>query len=790
MIFSKKMKYPKHMKKILIYGLLVLLAMPLSAQRVLKLLEAGDEHFRKEEYTLAKDAYETILKRDRSANIRREVSFRLGQTYRQLLNYAEARKWYTLAMNVGYDNPEVYMHLSEMNLGLEDFDLAIEFANRFLEKVPGDRFGRKLLESAKFSKENYFKETLFEVVNERPLNTLGQEWGVAFFPDDRILFASTFTEDGRLDTRTGTGFSSIYESTLNRSTGEWTEPALIKGEINTIFYEGFLNFDPATQTGYYMNCGGRDGTRETCDIYTSKYNPETNTWGAPQIFYLNNAQYNIGYPSISDDGQTLFFGADMPGGYGGYDLYKMTKDPEDGKWSEPENLGPQINTSLNDSYPFIAGNILYFSSFGHPGFGGFDLFYAEVNDDGSFSKPVNMGSPINSSADDFGFIINKEYTSGFFTSDRPGGVGNDDLYSFRIVSSTFDLKGIITEAETGDPMPGIEVILYGDNDKILKVKSNSEGQYRIPQLDSEVNYIVEVVEDGFSPFSESLSVKDKLIASRFLSVPEFQKNVEMSPAPMMAARTDDELGPDGSFPTRPAITGITEGLPTVHFDFARFDLTSFAQLQLDSVLSFLDTQAGAGLVVHAHTDEVSGYLFNFYLSQKRAHTVIDYLLSRGISEDRLYPFGHGKMSLVVVNARTAEEHRLNRRATFEVIPMPDFTTFLADAPRHSFRYLNSLEKEAHYARGIEFMVQFAATRNPVHPQYYRRIMEAFPQMDILYYYDRDRFHRYSVGTFRQLNQAMDVHRRLRELGFDAFVVAFRNGERISLSEANQLLENQ
>jgi peptidoglycan-associated lipoprotein len=778
------------MKKVLILGLLVILAMPLSGQRVLKLLEAGDEYFRNAQYTLALDAYETILKRDRSANIRREVSFRLGQTYQQMLNYAEARKWYTLAMNVGYNNPEIFMHLSEMSLGLEDFDLAIDYATRYLEKKPDDRFGRKLLESARFSKENYYKETLFEVTNERPLNTTGQEWGIAFFPDDRILYASTFDESGRLDTRTGTGYSSIYESTLNRNTGEWTTPVPIKGDINTNFYEGFLSFDNENQIGYFMNCGGPKGTRETCDIYTAKYNAERNTWSEPVIFQINSDKYNVGYPSISEDGLTLYFGSDMPGGHGGYDLYKIMKDPVSGQWGKPENLGPVINTSLNDSYPYIAGNILYFSSFGHPGFGGFDIFYSELKDDGGFSKPINMGSPINSSADDFGFIINKEYSSGFFTSDRPGGVGNDDIYSFNIISRTFDLKGLIVDGETGSPIPGIEVILYGDDDQIIKVRADRQGRYTIPQLDSEVNYMVEVVEDGYSPFSESLSVKDKLIASRFLSIPEFEKNVTMMPAAALVARQADELRPDGTFPVRPAITGITEGLPTVHFEFARFDLTNFARMQLDSVLAFLDTRPGAGLVIHAHTDEVSGYLFNFYLSQKRAHSVIDYLVSRGVTEDRLYPFGHGKMELVVTNARTAEEHRRNRRATFEVITLPDFNAFLADAPRHSFRYLNSLQKEAHYARGVEFMVQFAATRNPAHPQYYRRIMEAFPQLDILYYYDIDRFHRYSVGTFKELNRAMEVHRRLRELGFDVFVVAFRDGERISISEANQLLQNK
>jgi tetratricopeptide (TPR) repeat protein len=538
------------MKKVMIFGLLVLLTLPLLSQRVIRLLETGDEHFRNARYTNALEAYESILKRDRSPNMRREVSFRLGQTYQQMLNYSEARKWYTLAMNVGYKNPELLLYLGEMCLGLEDFDLAIEYANRYLEKVPDDLFGRKLLESAKFSKENYYKQTLFDVVNERGLNTTGQEWGISFFKDDKILFSSTYTESGRLDARTGTGFSNIYESRLNRVEGIWETPKPAQGDINTIFYEGFISYDAQNSIGYFMNCGGLKGTRETCDIYTSKYNPEQNRWATPAIFPINSERYNFGYPSISEDGLTLYFASDMPGGFGGYDLYQIAKDPLSGEWGKPQNLGPIMNTSLNDAYPFIAGNILYFSSYGHPGFGGFDIFYSEIDENGSFSKPVNMGSPINSSADDFGFIIDNEYASGFFTSNRPGGVGNDDIYSFRIISKTFDLRGLITEETTGEPLPGIEVILYGDNDTIIKVRSNEAGRYYFPQLNSEVNYIIEVVEDGFSAYSSSLSVKDKLIESRFLLVPEFEKNVVMTPASVPASAPLAEIEPDGSFPVR------------------------------------------------------------------------------------------------------------------------------------------------------------------------------------------------------------------------------------------------
>ncbi|HSV89313.1 MAG TPA: OmpA family protein [Bacteroidales bacterium] len=774
------------MKKLLIICLLGLIPMQINAQRTLRLLNAGDAYFRTEQFTYALEAYEKVLRRNRSANVRREVSFRIGQTHQQMLNYSAARNWYINALNEGFEKPEIFLHLSEMSLGLEDFDMAIEYANRFLNLRPDDPFGRKFLESAKFSRENYFNVTLFETQNERQINTTGQEWGVAFFKDNHILFSSTYQPSGgRLDARTGTGYSSIYEVTKNPEADKWGQPAQIRGEVNTIFYEGFMTFHPATQTGYFMNCGGRDGTRETCNIYTSRFDPETNSWKTPEIFPFNSKSFNIGYPSISDDGHVLFFASDMPGGFGGFDLYRMEKDPENGNWGNPVNLGPEINTSLHDSYPFVAGNILYFSSFGLPGFGGFDIFYAEINPDNSLSRPINIGVPINSSADDFGFIINREYTSGFFSSNRPGGIGKDDIYSFTINHNAFDLKGVVKNKTTGYTMSNVDVIVYGNDNRFHRVTTDTQGSFVFPQLDAGTNYMIEVVKDGYVPFSESLTIREKLIASRFLAVPEITKDIYLDTMPLAAATPRQIQQPEQNFPLRPAITGKTAGLPTVYFDLGSYSLTNAAKSQLDSVVNFLRANADAGIVVHAHTDEISGYLFNFYLSQKRAQSVIEYITRMGIPENRLYPFGHGKMNMVIPDATTPEEHRLNRRATFEVFALEEFNQFLAEAPRHSFRYLNSLHKEAHHAVGIEFMVQFAATRSPVNPRFYSRIMNALPHLDIIYYYNVDRFHRYSIGTFPAINQALEISRQLGNMGFDAFVVAFRNGQRISLNEAIQ-----
>jgi len=302
--------------------------------------------------------------------------------------------------------------------------------------------------------------------------------------------------------------------------------------------------------------------------------------------------------------------------------------------------------------------------------------------------------------------------------------------------------------------------------------------------------MIEVLKDGYVPFSESLTIREKLIASRFLAIPELVRNIYLDSMPAIATAQGQTQERGQNFPVRPAITGVTQGLPTIHFDFGSYKLSDLAQAQLDSVVGFLSATPDAGLVVHAHTDEVSGYLVNFYLSQKRAQSVIEYLTGKGVAEKRLFPFGHGKMKMLFPNARTIEEHRLNRRATFEIFTLAQFNQFLAEAPQHSFRYLNSLHKEAHHAQGIEFMVQFAATKSPVNPSFYARIMETLPQSDIIYYFQNDRFHRYSVGTFPCIQPALEMHGHLGKLGFDAFVVAFRNGQRIGLDEAIQAQANR
>lgn len=848
------------MSRLYIFTLCILLALPAVAQRTQQRIAVGDDFYNKEQFHEAIKVYERILRRESNPVIRQELSFKMGESYRRLLNYEEAKKWYTIALNLGFEDPIIFLYLGEMTLGLEEFENSIFYSQLFLESYPGHELGTKLLQSAQFAKDNYTTETIFEVSNERGLNNRGQQWGVnmlenvvVVFQDqarvdaqfdidirlrynnifywalvsrtlkDRVIFSSTLPMDG---SSTG-GYSNIYQATFNRRKGDWDMPRLLGGGINSNYYDGFLSYDAVNEIGYFMNSGGQTGNRATADIYTVKYNKNNDFWGSPEMFVFNSDEFNIGYPSINEDGTVLYFASDMPGGFGRYDIYKMIKD-EEGNWGDPINLGPVINTEFNESYPFIAGNVLYFSSYGHPGFGGFDVFYSIIDEDGNYGTPINMGAPVNSSADDFGFVIDDNYTRGFFSSNRPGGEGEDDIYSFRVVPKTFMVQGRVINQITGEPVGGLQLFFYDDNNNFFDAITDAMGFYTLPDLSTNVNYYISAYPDGFHELADTLAVRDQLLSSRFTVISDYERNfalipldhvapepepvdtkeepVMVTPDPLLADdfpaldktpkdevpatraedTIEDQLRRRGT-EQAPVFTLSSDGFPTIYFDFGKANLTPTAIAQLDTMIRFMRANPEKGVIVHAHTDEISGYLFNFYLSQQRAQSILVHLRRNGIDPSRIYPKGHGKMQLVVRNATGDAQHRLNRRATFESIPMNELQAYLEDASRHSFRYLNSIEKEAHFAQGVEFMVQFMASHVPINPQFYRKIMENIPDVDIIYYYDTDRYHRYLVGSFKDFDTAFAMQRRLRELGYEIYVVAFHNGDRIPVSRARRLV---
>jgi outer membrane protein OmpA-like peptidoglycan-associated protein len=807
-----------------------MVSLPVLAQRYQQRIEAGDEHFEREQFYEAIEVYEKVLKQSGLADERKEISFKIAESYRRLLNYSEARKWYVISLNLGFYEPIIYRHLSEMSLGLEEFDTAISYAQDYLDVQPDDELALKLLESAIFAKENYYEETIFEVANESGINNPGQQWGIAMIENvpvvyqdqarvdeqfdidvrlrynnifywvwvtrtlkERILFSSTRSYNG---TNGSNEFSNIYQATFSRRDGDWDTPRVGRGDINSEYYDGFLSYDQANKTGYFMNSGGPDGTRETADIYTVKYDDQRDIWGTPKLFVFNSDDFNVGYPSINEDGTVLYFASDMKGGYGLYDVYKMVKD-ENNKWGDPFNLGPEVNTEFNDSYPYIAGDVLYFSSYGHPGFGGFDIFYSQIDEDGSYGAPINMGAPINSSADDFGFVIDENYNQGFFSSSRPGGKGEDDIYSFRVVPKTFQVEGIVTDKQSGEAVAGLQIIFYDDNDNYYEVTTNQQGYYDLPDLSTDVNYFISAYPENYKPFEDTLAVRDQLLANRFLVITDYERNIELKPLDYEdEADEQDELASDNETTISELISRERDGdpftlseedFPVIYFDFGAANLSAQAIRKLETVVDFMKNNPDKGIVIHGHTDEISGYLINFYLSQQRAKSVADHFQRNGIDPTRIYTIGHGKMDLVVRNASTSEEHRMNRRANFQSIPMEELRAFLENASTFSFRYLNSMQKEAYFAEGIEFMVQFIASNVPINPQYYRKIMNNIPDVDIIYYYDTDRYHRYLVGSFRDFNSAFKMQRTLRELGYEIYIVAFDNGKRIPVSRARRMI---
>ncbi|MFW5708200.1 MAG: OmpA family protein, partial [Bacteroidota bacterium] len=404
-----------------------------------------------------------------------------------------------------------------------------------------------------------------------------------------------------------------------------------------------------------------------------------------------------------------------------------------------------------------------------------------------------------------------------------------DIYSFRVIPKTFTAQGRAVDQVTGEPISNLELFFYDDNNNFFTAITDQDGFYNLPDLSTTVNYYVNAYPEGYVELADTLAVKDQLLANRFEVIGDYIRNFAL--IPIEVANTDtatetepeelqevdaeqetmqeipqeeiaeipEEVVPPVEIPETPVETAETsepetpqeftlssDGFPVIYFEFGKANLSDVAIAQLDTVIRFMKSNPEKGIIIHAHTDVISSYLFNFFLSQQRARNIMVHLRRNNVDPERIYTRGHGKTQLAVVSATTEAEHQLNRRATFESIPLEELRAYLENASRHSFRYLNSIEKDAHFAEGVEFMVQFMASNVPIGPQYYKKIMDRIPDVDIIYYYDTDRYHRYLVGSFKDFNDAFAMQRELRQLGYEIYVVAFHDGERIPVSRARRL----
>ncbi len=624
-------------KNLFFFGIFLAMTTAISAQTN---LELAMESYNAKEYTTALPLFEKVLKRPDKKTDVADIKFKVAECYRYTGKPDEAINWYEQAKAEGYTNPNYLFHEGNIYLKQGKYEQAQKKFESFLEKVPNDKEATRLLNNCRFAQSTTEEKSIYTFKNETALNTEFSDY-CPFPVKDQLIFTSARIEDKAQEVYSydGQGFSALYTSSYQKEDKTWSKPTKLN-LLNTDFNDGVLTYCEKTKTAYFTRCNDKKSKTGLCGIVETNYDEATNTWSAPKPITLSFVpKGDMEQPAISTDGSKLFFASRMEGGQGGSDIWVMNRAGS--RWSEPQNLGPVVNTEFDEMFPVENTNTLYFSSEGFTGFGGLDL-YSSANRDGKWSQPVNLKAPFNSSADDF-FITYKADGSGYFTSNRAGGAGKDDLYSFFLTPVNLIVKGRITDQDDSHPLAGATVYLTTTDGQIDSTLTNANGDY-IFTLTADKDYKINVNNPGYFGDSRKLTTQGEKFSKEFSKANGNNYDFAIKKIPKTEIKIDN-----------------------IYYDYDSYTLREESKPSLDKLVKLLEDTPDAMVQINSHTDERGKQDYNLKLSDERAKSVVDYLVEKGISQGRLSWKGFGFSQPVIKGAKTEEEHQMNRRTAFQVI---------------------------------------------------------------------------------------------------------------------------
>ncbi|MCF8229993.1 MAG: OmpA family protein [Bacteroidales bacterium] len=641
---------------------------------------AADEAFDTYRYAVAIERYKKAYTRVKgNESEKNRIIYQMGECYRLTNNLRRAEIQYRRLIRDGYENikPELLLHYADVLKADEQYEEALEYYTQYTALVPEDPRGPNGVESCNLAIEWIENPSKHQVEEVKKLNSRESDFSPSYANSEFNTLIFTSTREGATgrstDEWTDQNFSDLFISRIDRK-GEWSQPVLLdnsdgEGEdaINTGSNEGAPIMNSDFTTLYFTRCPNEDKEISGCQIYTSRRTGRT--FSAPELLLLgSDTNAVVGHPAINTDETIIYFSAERPGGFGGNDIWVATRESSREDFGRPMNLGPQVNTPGEELFPFLrADSILYFASDGHPGLGGLDIFKVGENEEGKWGKPVNMGVPINSSGDDFGIIFHPELVQGFFSSNRGSLRGKDNLYSFIIPPIEFTLTGIVKDDRTLQFIEAAEVELIGSDGTSVSTRTNNKGVYMFGKSQVKDNTTYEIV----------VSKEDYFTKKGTTTTVGLNKSEEL--------QRDFMLQP---IPEEPIV------LPEILYDLAKWDLKPQYQDSLQGLIQTLDNNPTIVVELASHTDIRASDEYNDVLSQKRAQSVVDYLIMRGIDPDRLVAKGYGervprelkkditrdgftfeKGTVITedfVNSLETEEekeaaHQLNRRTEFRVL---------------------------------------------------------------------------------------------------------------------------
>ena len=613
----------------------------------------ADKKYDKFAYIDAIEIYERVANKGYESA---DVFQKLGNAYYFNAELDKAAQWYGKLMDLGQPvEPEYYFRYSQTLKSIGEYTKANEMLAKFNESKGDDSRAQKYEATKNYLEIIEENSGRYTVENAGAINSKYSDYGSSFL-GDQLVFASARDTGGIFSRKhkwTNQSFTNLYQSKVSGD-GNLEKPERFSKSINSKFHESTPVYTRDGQTMYFTRnnyTDGKEGKNSEKIILLKIYKASLvdEKWTNEVELPFNSNEYSVAHPALSPDDKTLYFASNMPGTLGASDLYKVSIDGE--SYGEPENLGPVFNTEARETYPFMSDeNELYFASDGQLGLGGLDIFVSKMEEDGTFKEIHNVGAPVNGKSDDFALLIDTQTKYGFFTSNRDGGQGSDDIYKFKEnvpleYNCEQTLAIAVIDQETREVIPNAQVTLLDENmQAIEQVFADENGKYTFDKskVECDKDYTVRVTGiNGYSSKEKPVHTGKKT-GETFVEIP-LEKNIKQ-----IGTGTD---------------LAATFGIQNILFDLDKSFIRKDAAAKLAILVEVMNDYPTMKIDVRSHTDSRQTHEYNERLSDRRAKSTIAWIVKKGIAKDRLTGRGYGETQLLNECADgvdcTEEQHQKN-----------------------------------------------------------------------------------------------------------------------------------
>jgi peptidoglycan-associated lipoprotein len=682
------------MKKLnILLAILLFFSLSLTAQKDgkdynYKNTKAAEKLFKETKYLEAAVLFEKAYSKAKNSKEKGFITYHIAVANQYTARNKEAKKYYERALRLKYDKYEedIYRRLAQMQMQDGEYKDAKKNFALALKKNPNDDIAKKGLEACGKVKQILERKTKHKVEVVKELNSDDFDWSISQFDKrgEQFMFSSCrkASTGSKTDDLIGEEYTDLYVTSLDRN-GNFGEPVSLGKTINSEYHEASAVMFNNGNSIMFTRCVSEKNKNIGCKIYTA--DKRGKNWKEPVMIELSDSMgYSEGHPATNRRGQFIVFASDMPGGLGGKDLWITLYNKREKSWGAPKNLGSDINTAGDEKFPTIdKDGVLYYSSNGLPGIGGLDLFRAEKTGAANqyqWATPTNLGFPLNSSKDDHGIIFTSS-SSGYFSSSRLGKNQQDkksDIFKFKLPECALTLKGRVRDQDTKEPLAGATVTLTGTDGTTATIKADSEGNFefgkrgRSRYIKKGVNYTLEFEHQNGDKFwlkkKSKRSTMDKDLCNE-----TFYEDIEL----LCAVGCKPIIMPEVQYPLGKATLLVNDKVNS------KDSLQFLYDVMIDNPTIRVQLES--------HTDCRDSDEKNQELSQRRAQTCVDYLISKGIDRSRLVAKGFGESQPRVISENGKDKtlgcdmitglntsnptlfekyHQLNRRTTFSVIVAP------------------------------------------------------------------------------------------------------------------------